>query len=160
MDPDRRSRATVVNFAPHLGTATWRYEAMAKMLMNMPMPKEEIVGEFRPSAASEMIVSSIAFKKDALVTVRFAQEFISTHLTEEEQAKAELDLLALLKTVGAVSIKTTVLKSTPAIQTFFVDYDIQIEGNEVVFENAKYSFFNNAAVTYSKVNGGTEIVIK
>jgi len=44
--------------------------------------------------------------------------------------------------------------------TIFVDYDIQIEGNEVVFENAKYSFFNNAAVTYSKVNGGTEIVIK
>ena len=44
--------------------------------------------------------------------------------------------------------------------TIFVDYDLQIEGNEVIFENARYSFFNNADVTYRKIEGGTEVSIK
>lgn len=120
MDPhERRSRTTVVKFAPHLGTASWKYEAMPKMV-----DMKEMVGEFEPSAVAEMTVSSIALEKEERVKVCFHHMFVSAYLTSKEDAELLLELSDALKAVGAVDIKVRVEKHTPAVQTLHVEYEI------------------------------------
>lgn len=93
-----------------------------------------------------MIIVSIAIILIITVSVMIFMSDKASGKALESEIKAKQ--AALL--IGAARPGTTI----------FVDYDIQIEGNEVIFENAKYYFFNKAEIVYSKVDGGTEIIIK
>ena len=108
-------------------------------------PKTEVFRGKRGDETMAMIIVSIAI---ILIITASVMIFMSDKASGKAiQSEIKAKQAALL--IDAAKPGTTI----------FVDYSVQIEGNEVIFEDARYSFFNNADVTYRNVNGGTEITI-
>ena len=108
------AKGTVYVYEPALGTAQWRYIARNN------------------AAFAEFTVSSVELLGTKKLDLHFEHTFFCPAKTDAENAKTVGELAAILKSIGAVNIKATVIKITIAAQNIVASYDVlQVPAKDV-----------------------------